>query len=288
VLAENLRRAVRGRPLKVWRPQREALVIMGLGEGRGLAWGNGIALWGRPIWCWKDWIDRNWIRRFVLRATPAPGEQFRCGGADAQLDSAVLNEVLCALGIDGESDGPLGPAARDAVAAARPPSGMLVVQSADHFRACLDDPFVLGEIAAAHAMSDVYATGAQPWTALAIAAVTLMPADKMRADLVAMLQGAQRLLRDDGCTLAGVCCNEALETSLGFAVTGLVEPRLAWRKSGLRDGDALVLTKPLGTGVLLAGHMRGLTKARWLVAASVATPKRRARCARMGRLHALP
>ncbi len=271
VLAENLRRVVRGRPLKAWRPQREALVIMGLGEGRGLAWRNGITLWGRPIWRWKDWIDRNWMRRFSLRANPAPGEQFRCGGAGATLDAKI--DVLSGLEV------------ADDIASMRPPPGMLLVQSVDHFRACLDDPFVFGEIAAAHALGGLHAMGAKPWTALAIAAVPYMPDEKMRADLGAMMQGAQRLLGADGCTLAGGHATEALETSLGFAVTGLVEPRLLWRKSGLRDGDALVLTKPLGTGVLLAGHMRGLTKARWLVAAIESMRRSNADATRVLRSH---
>ncbi len=271
VLAENLRRSVRGQPLKAWRPQREGLVIMGLGEGRGLAWRNGVALWGRPIWRWKDWIDRNWMRRFSLPTTPAPGEQFRCGGAGATLDA----ETNALAGLDVPDD----------AAAMRPPPGMLVVQSVDHFRACLDDPFVFGEIAAAHALSGLHAMGAKPWTALAVAAVPYMPDEKMRADLAAMMMGAQRALRADGCTLSGGHCTEALETSLGFAVTGLVEPRLLWRKSNLRDGDALVLTKPLGTGVVLAGHMRGLTKARWLVAAIESMRRSNAEAARVLRSH---
>ena len=64
-LAANLRRAARGRTLQRWRPQRQALVIMGLGDGRGLAWRNGMAVWGRPVWRWKDWIDRRWMRMYL-------------------------------------------------------------------------------------------------------------------------------------------------------------------------------------------------------------------------------
>jgi selenide, water dikinase len=175
--------------------------------------------------------------------------------ARPSVDSSAASEVVS------------GQSTPDDPPAMRPPPGMLVVQSVDYFRACLDDPFVFGEIAAAHALSSVYAAGANPWTALAIAAIPYMPAEKIRADLAAMMRGAQRVLAADGCTLIGGHSTEALETSLGFAVSGLAEPRLMWRKSGLHDGHALVLTKPLGTGVLLAGHLRGMTKARWLVGA---------------------
>ena len=285
VLEQNLRRAVRGQPLKNWRPQRDALVIMGLGEAKGLAWRNGIALWGRPIWRWKDWIDRNWMRRYAVRATPAPGEQFRCGGAGAEVQ---FSPSPCGRGQGGGGGAVWGalntrdPTALDAMP---PPPGMLIVQNVAHFRACFDDPFAFGEIAAAHALSHLHATAAKPWTALAIAAVPYMPAQKMRADLAAMLQGAQRVLSDDGCTLVGGHSTEALEASLGFAVTGLADPRLLWRKSALRDGDALVLTKPLGTGVLLAGHMRGLTKARWLITAIESMRRSNAEAARVLRAH---
>jgi selenide,water dikinase len=62
-LTENLRRAATNRPLHQWHPQREALAILGLGDGRAVAWRNGIALSGRPVWAWKDWIDRRWVSR---------------------------------------------------------------------------------------------------------------------------------------------------------------------------------------------------------------------------------
>src|SRR6185437_11266495 len=117
----------------------------------------------------------------------------------------------------------------------------------------IDDPFVFGEIAAAPALSDLHAMGARPWTALAVAAVPYLGGAKMHADLAAMMQGATRVLEADDCALVGGHSGEGLEAALGFAVTGLVDPRRVWRKSGLAVGDALILTKPLGTGVILAG-----------------------------------
>jgi selenide,water dikinase len=141
------------------------------------------------------------------------------------------------------------------------------VQSVDHFRAFIGDPFVFGEIAAAHALSDLHAMGARPWTALAIAAVPYASPHKMRVELADMLQGATGVLAADGCALVGGHSAEATEPALGFAVTGLSDPHALLRKSGLQPGNALVLTKPLGTGIVLAGNMRGLTRAAWLQAA---------------------
>jgi selenide,water dikinase len=109
--------------------------------------------------------------------------------------------------------------------------------------------------------------GARPWTALAVAAVPYTSGAKMRTELADMLTGASEVLTADGCALVGGHSAEAAEPALGFAVTGLAEPATLLRKSGLRPGDALVLTKPLGTGIVLAGHMRGLASAAWLQAA---------------------
>jgi selenide, water dikinase len=157
--------------------------------------------------------------------------------------------------------------APDDAAVLKPPLGKLLVQSVDHFRAFLDDPFVFGQIAAAHALSDIYAMGGQPWTALAIASVPYASGPKMRTELAAMLQGASEILRSSGCALVGGHSAEAAESALGFSVTGLVESGKILRKAGLQPGDRLILTKPLGTGIVLAGHMRGNTRAQWLMAA---------------------
>jgi selenide, water dikinase len=267
LLAENLVRAATGKPLRPWKPRKEALVIMGLGNGRALAWRNGITLWGGLIWRWKDWIDRRWTQRFALRMTPSSDDAMRCGGCGAKVAADILGATLADLPLAAPDGLLVGLEALDDAAVLRPPAGFAVVQSVDHFRAFIDDPLVFGEIAAAHALSDLYAMGATPWTALAVAAVPYIGSTRMSADLAAMMQGATRVLTANDCTLVGGHSGEALEASLGFAVTGLVDPRRIWRKSGLQPGDALILTKPLGTGVILAGHMRGLTNARWLFAA---------------------
>jgi selenide,water dikinase len=277
-LASNLRLAARHRPLKRWRPQRDALVILGLGDGKALAWRNGLALSGTLVWRWKDWIDRRWMRMYTeMRMTPDPDAPMRCGGCGAKVGAEVLTAALADLrraekpGADLPSaenpDLVIGLDAPDDAAVARVPPGQLLVQSVDHFRAFIDDPFVFGQIAATHALSDLHAMGARPWTALAIASVPYGPGSKMRADLAAMLRGATEVLRADGCALVGGHSGEAEEAALGFSVSGLAEPGSLTRKSGLRQGDLLILTKPLGTGIVLAGYMRGLTRARWLSAA---------------------
>ncbi len=269
-LAANLRRAARGRTLRRWRPQSDALAILGLGDGRALAWRNGVAVAGRAVWRWKDWIDRRWMRMYQEPMAPMAAGQtspMRCGGCGAKVGAEVLAGALAGLPRLPGADVLIGLDAPDDAAVMLPPPGMAVVQSVDHFRAFIDDPFVFGEIAAAHALSDLHAMGARPWTALAVAAVPYTSGEKMRTELADMLQGASGVLTADGCALVGGHSAEATEPALGFAVTGLADPAKLLRKSGLRPGDALVLTKPLGTGIVLAAHMRGLARAAWLQAA---------------------
>ncbi|HJS87872.1 MAG TPA: selenide, water dikinase SelD, partial [Acetobacteraceae bacterium] len=288
-LAENLRRTARHRATRQWRPQARALVIVGLGNGRAVAWRNGFALSGRLIWRWKDWIDRRWMRMYAMRMEPPTDERqtaaMRCAGCGGKVGAEALAGVLAGLPVSPRSDVLLGLAGADDAAIVQPPPSRAIVQSVDHFRDFLGDPFLFGQIAAAHALSDIFAMGARPWTALAVATVPHAPSRHMGADLAAMMHGAALVLEAEDCALVGGHSGEGAEATLGFAVSGLVDPRRAWRKAGLRPGDALVLTKPLGTGVILAGQMQGLTKARWLQAAVASMCRTNADAARVLRAH---
>jgi len=265
-LTANLLHAARGTPLIRWQPQRHALAILGLGHGRGVAWRGRWAFSGRLAAWWKQRIDRKWMAMYQTLRPMAADTAMRCGGCGAKIGSETLAEALSGLAEPPRADIPVGMAEADDAAVTLPPPGMAVVQSVDHFRAFLDDPYMFGKIAAAHALSDIHAMGARPWTAMAIAALPFMEGRRMAQDLRAMMLGATEVLREDGATLIGGHSAEGAEPSLGFAVTGLAPPDALWRKSGLRPGDALILTKPLGTGIVLAGHMRGLARVDWLAA----------------------
>ncbi|HYC64015.1 MAG TPA: selenide, water dikinase SelD, partial [Reyranellaceae bacterium] len=104
---------------------------------------------------------------------------------------------------------------------------------------------------------DVWAMGARPHSALALAIVPAAAERLMEEDLFQLLSGARRILDHAGCALIGGHSGEGPEAALGFSVNGLIEPAKALRKGGLRVGDKLVITKPLGTGVIFAAAMRG-------------------------------
>jgi len=122
-----------------------------------------------------------------------------------------------------------------------------LVQTVDFFTPIVDDPAAYGRIAAANALSDVYAMGGRPLTALAIAA---FPKDVDRSVLAAILRGGLETLQDAGVALLGGHTVQDQEIKFGYAVTGDIDPSRVWSNTGARAGDVLVLTKPIGTGVI--------------------------------------
>jgi selenide,water dikinase len=123
-----------------------------------------------------------------------------------------------------------------------------IVQTVDFFTPIVDDAFVFGQIAAANALSDVYAMGGRPITALAIAGFPAKGFDA--ADMKAVFAGGWRTLQVAGVALLGGHTVQDSEVKFGYAVTGLVHPKEIWTNASARVGDALLLTKPLGTGIV--------------------------------------
>jgi selenide,water dikinase len=136
--------------------------------------------------------------------------------------------------------------------------GGMMIHTIYFFRSFIDDPFVFGKIAAAHALSDCHAMGAIARTALALAVVPYSAVEDITEEtLTSMLSGASDVLNAEQCALVGGHTCEGSELALGFAVNGFISnPSKIFRKRGGRIGDAIVLTKPLGTGALFAANMR--------------------------------
>lgn len=125
--------------------------------------------------------------------------------------------------------------------------GRALIQTVDFFTPVVDDPAAYGRIAAANALSDVYAMGGRPLTALAIAG---FPKDGDRAILSEIFKGGLETLREAGVALLGGHTVQDQEIKFGYAITGEVDPARVWANAGARAGDRLFLTKPLGTGVI--------------------------------------
>lgn len=133
-------------------------------------------------------------------------------------------------------------------AVVRLPGGRALVQTVDFFTPIVNNPFDFGRIAAANALSDIYAMGGEPWCAMNI---VCFPLKELSADILAeILRGGAQTMREAGAVLAGGHSVEDAEIKYGLAVSGLVDPDAFASNAGLRPGDTLVLTKPLGTGIL--------------------------------------
>jgi selenide,water dikinase len=132
-----------------------------------------------------------------------------------------------------------------------------LVQTTDFFTPIVDDPFAYGQIAAANAFSDVYAMGGRPLTALNLMGI---PADLVPPRIISLiLRGGAAKIKEAKCVLLGGHTIRNPEPIYGLAVTGLVSPRRMLTNASARAGDVLVLTKPLGTGIITTGIKRGLT-----------------------------
>src|SRR5262249_6545010 len=285
-LAGNLRRMLEGKRLVAYKPQREALYLISTGERYALGARNGFAFEGAWVWKLKDLIDRRFMAKFnelpemaASEATPLPAiadqaaikelsaMAMRCGGCGAKVGSTILTRALGTVEPAARDDIVIGLDAPDDAAVVDTGGQRPAVRTVDYFPALLEYPCVFCKIPANHALGDIYAMGAEPQTALAIATVPYGMEAKVEADLSQMMAGANVVMREAHCALVGGHTSEGSELSLGFAVNGLVARDAALRKGGRRPGDSLILTKPIGTGSLLAAHMRGKAKARWVVTA---------------------
>lgn len=290
-LADNLRAAVTGRPLKPYRPQAKWLALITTGDRHAVASRGGLYWAGDWVWRWKDWIDRRFMARFnelppmeegrmQKRESRVPLDEdenaqaisaiaMRCGGCGAKVGASVLSRALSTLEPVARDEIVVGLHSPDDAAVVRIPPGMAAVHTVDFFRAFIDDPYVFGRVAANHALGDIFAMGAEAQTATAVATVPQGLEGKVEDTVFQMMTGALEVLNEANCALVGGHTGEGQELALGFAVNGLInaDGDSALRKSGLRPGQVLVLTKPIGTGTLFAAHAQLAAKGRWIDAA---------------------
>ena len=272
-LARNLEASCRSEQLLPWRPQGRALQLLGDFDRRGrpTAW----ALWGplslgphRGIWHWKRWIDRRFMARFqgspMANAPEGNADAMLCRGCAAKLPAEPLEAALDAAGIGSERRPP-----EDAsrLPHAQSEAGHPVLQSLDGFPALVSDPWLNGRLTALHACSDLWACGARVQSAQVVVTVPRTTAVVQQELLSHSLAGIRSVLTSQGADLIGGHTLEARhaaeaplsqEIQIALSVQGEAEGAI-WTKQGIRPGDCLLLSRPLGTGVLFAAAMEGAT-----------------------------
>ena len=279
VLTRNIRALIAGKPLQNWRAQRHWLGLIGLADGRALAVRGSFVAASPLFWHWKKQIDKRFMQRFAdLPEMPVQDhaplgllagqldqadpvlQAMRCVGCGAKagpgtLHAALSQATMLARQLGADADFLPDPdRLSDAASLPAPPAGQELVQSVDALIQMVPDAFLFGRIAALHALSDLFVSGAQPAYALAQLQTAFAARPVQENRLVQMLAGAMVELSKAGVLLAGGHTMEGAETSLGLAVTGWKPPAAPAK---LPDQAALVLSKPIGSGLLLAAHMRG-------------------------------
>jgi selenide, water dikinase len=308
-LTHNLRAQLDGKTLRPYTPQSDFLTLLNLGDGNALGAKWGLSFEGRWVMRLKDSIDRKFVRRFQVLAADgalleeisgsapsgmAGDEPMLCGGCAAKVGQGVLERAL--RRVTEATDGNVAAAAGglalgletpDDAAAWRPSpaAGPLVVSSVDSFRAFTDDPWLVGRVAAVNALADLYATGAEPRLALALVTVPDEADGPAQEELLyQVLAGARSVLDPLSVHLAGGHTTTGPELQVGFSVEGTARDESALlRLATLREGNALLLTKPLGTGVLLHADRQGRARGPWIAAALESMQRTLAAAARTAR-----
>lgn len=270
ILHHNIRARLADRPLKHYRPQRDFLKLISTGGKGAVADKWNLPLDGAWLWRWKDRIDRRFMRMFTdLPEMPPPrlprerpaaldaalGDAPLCGGCGAKVGPGALGRALADLA---------PPARQDVIEGAGDDAAILAcgearqVVTTDHLRAVVEDPWLMARIAAVHALGDVLAMGAAPQAALAQIILPRM-SERMQAEtLREIMAAAGDVFAAAGAAIVGGHTSMGHELTIGFTVTGLAERPITL--SGACPGDALVLTRPIGTGVILAAEMRKLAR----------------------------
>lgn len=280
-LAENLRRYAANKKLKRHVPQKYALALISVSASNAIASRKQRSFQGRWVALWKNWIDRRFVAKY--QNIPAPKEAkenvivfsqrpglrknkpvIRCSGCGAKVGADALRNVLAQLTPCTHADILSQHPETEDASIIQINEGRLLLQSVDHFRAFINDPFVFAKIATIHCLSDVHAMGAIPHSALAIVSVPYATDTIMQSTLLEIMSGCTRTLNEHNTALIGGHSSEANELSFGLSVNAFIDPAKILRKSTALAGDYLILCKPLGTGTLFAADMRYQAKQRWI------------------------
>jgi len=187
-----------------------------------------------------------------------------CKGCGAKVGSRVLEKVFQRLTIQQNEDIIIGIDKPDDAAVVKVPNGQLMVHTIDYFPSLINDPFIFGQIATNHCLSDIFAMGATPTTALAVATIPHGKMAQIEETLYQLLSGATKTLHESKTALVGGHTTRGTELAFGLSCNGVVDEGKILRKNGMKSGQVLVLTKAMGTGTLFAASMSYKAKGRWI------------------------
>ena len=263
MLWENLKRSVAGRELEEYRPQKDYLKLINTADEKSIAQYKGRTFYAK--WCWwlKDRIDRKFMAMYqnyepmpmtTATADPKADEVMRCLGCGGKIGSKILSDVLEELDVVDHPAVVIGLKNPDDAAVVRTKENQVTVTT-DFFASPLNDPYLVGRIATLNSASDCFVMGAKPTAALALVQLPLQHPRVQLQTMRELMTGCVEELNRMNAAIVGGHSIEGPRLMAGFTVLGdqIVDAKT---KGMLAAGDALILTKPLGSGVLLAGLMQ--------------------------------
>ncbi|SMX29147.1 Selenide, water dikinase [Pelagimonas phthalicica] len=276
VLYENLRRQLAGRgDLVLYSPQTDYLKLISLGGKAALGERFGMVFQGPSIWKLKNHIDQSFMAKFrdlpvakpeklpsprALGAAEVLGDKPMCGGCGSKIGQSALARSLQTLPATTRQD--VTPLPGDDAALIQT-GGVKQVMTTDHLRALVEDPVTMTRIAANHALGDIWAMGALPQAATATLILPRLSELLAERTLREIMQTAHACMAEAGAAIVGGHSSFGAETTIGFGITGLCNtPPITL--SGAQPGHHLILTKPVGSGVIMAADMQGLAKGAWV------------------------
>lgn len=267
VLFDNLRAHLSGRGLRGYKPQKDYLKLISLGRKSALAEKLGTARKWPLLWKWKNHIDTKFMRQFreLKFMTPEPplvaaegvqevlGKTPMCAGCGSKVGRNALETALNAVPDIARTDVLSAPGDDAAILKMGKTVQVLTV---DHLSAVTEDPALMARIAAVHALGDIWAMGAAPQSALLSLILPRMSADLQARTLAEIMQAAGAVLNEAGAAIVGGHTTQGDTLTIGLTLTGIAS-RAPITVAGAQPGDALILTKPIGSGTLLAAEMQG-------------------------------
>jgi selenide,water dikinase len=267
-LFDNLRARLSGGKMRNYHPQNDYLKLISLGGKSALAEKLGTARRGALLWKWKNHIDRKFMDQFdtlPVMQQPLPlrmatgvietiGNAPMCGGCGAKVGRAALQGALATLPITTRNDIISLPGDD---AALLKTGGETQVFTTDHLSAVTIDPVLMAQITTTHALGDVWAMGADPQAAVLSLTLPRMSAQLQQRTVTEITQTVARNL--GGAALVGGHTTMGDGLTIGLSITGLCK-RTSITLAGANVGDVLVLTKPIGSGTILAAEMRMLAR----------------------------
>lgn len=299
-LFSNLLALTHNQKLKHYIPQKYFLSLLSTGDNRAIAKRNFLSMGpSKFLWKIKDYIDKNFMNSFKnlpynMNKNSGMFEKkdstLRCMGCGSKIGENVLHNALTRVKLYSEkkevkedkfidrisrilqdnitshnsSKIIVGLNDGDDSAVLSLPLGKYTVNTIDFFKPILKDNFISGKITANHCLNDIYSLGALPDSAMALITIPRMNERETEEEIFQHMAGLISVLDMENCKLIGGHTNEGLETIIGLSCTGLVDSGLELRKDTIKKGDILILTKPLGTGLIFACDMRNKAKSKWI------------------------